>query len=125
MQRTGFEIPEQMRRAADDRIAEARKAIEQVLEATEKALSQAAGSSKWMGEGAADVQRQAFAYLEENVGASFDLAQRLVHVRTVEELGAIQQEFVRRQMAAMIEQGTALGDMAMRAAAEMAAKPKK
>jgi len=125
MQRTGFEIPDQMRRAADERLAEARKAVEQVLEATEKALSQAAGSSPWMGGSAADVQRQAFAYLEENLGASFDLAQRLVHVHTLEEFGALQQEFVRRQFAAMVEQGSALGEMAMRAATEMASKPRK
>jgi hypothetical protein len=125
MQRTGFEIPEQMRRAADDRLGEARKAVEQVLEATEQALSQAAGSTKWMGEGTADVQRQAFAYLGENIGASFDLAQRLVQVRTVEEFGALQQEFVRRQVAAMVEQGSALGDMFMRAAAEIGGRPKK
>jgi hypothetical protein len=125
MQRTGFEIPEQLRKTADDRLADARKAVQQVLEATGKALSQASGSSKWMGEGAADVQRQAFAYLEENVGASFDLAQRLVHVRTMEEIAALQQEFIRRQMAAMVEQGSALGEMAMRAAAEFSTKPKK
>ena len=125
MQRTGFEIPEQLRKSADERLDEARKAVEQVLEATEKALSQASGSSKWMGEGAADVQRQAFAYLEENVGASFDLAQRLVKGRTMEEIAATQQEFIRRQMTAMVEQGSALGEMAMRAATEFTRKPKK
>ncbi len=123
MQRTGFDIPEQLRRTADERLGEARKAVEQVLEATEKALAQAGGSTGWMGGG--DVQRQAFAYLEENVGASFDLAQRLVHVRTVEEIAALQQEFARRQIAAMVEQGSALGEMAMRAATEFATKPKK
>jgi hypothetical protein len=78
-----------------------------------------------MGEGAADVQRQAFAYLEENVGASFDLARRLVQVRTMEEIAALQQEFLRRQMTAMVEQGSALGEMAMRAAGQLGAKPKK
>ena len=123
MQPTRFEIPEQMREVADKSVKQARSAFEQFLDATQKAVAQAEGSTKFMGEGAADLSRQSLAYLEENIAASFDLAQRLVQARTMEEMAALQQEFLRRQMAAVAEQGKTLGAMAAKAAAP--AKPKK
>lgn len=125
MQPTRFEIPEQMRAAADKSVGQARKAVEQFLDATQKAVASAEGSAKSVGEGAADLSRQSLAFVEENVAASFDLAQRLVQARTVEEMAALQQEFIRRQMAAVAEQGKTLSDMARRAgsAAQTKGKP--
>jgi phasin len=125
MQPTRFEIPEQMRDVADKSVKQARTAFEQFLEATQKAVAQAEGSTKFMGEGAADLSRQSLAYVEENVAASFDLAQRLVQARTLEEVAALQQEFLRRQMAAAAEQGKVLAGMATRAATDAAKKPRK
>ena len=125
MQPTRFEIPEQMRAAADKSVGQARKAVEQFLDATQKAVASVEGSAKSVGEGAADLSRQSLAFVEENVAASFDLAQRLVQARTVEEMAALQQEFIRRQMAAVAEQGKTLSDMARRAgsAAQTKGKP--
>ena len=71
-----------------------------------------------------DLQRQTLAYIEENVSASFDLAQRLVQARTPEEIIALQQEYIRRQMMALTEQGQALAAMVSRTTTE-AAKPGK
>jgi phasin len=114
MQPTRFEIPEQMRDLADKSVGQARKAIEQFLDATQKAMASAEGSAKTLSEGAADISRQSLAFVEENVAASFDLAQRLVQARTAEEIAALQQEFVRRQMKALTEQGKQLSEMAAR-----------
>src|SRR5262249_53222332 len=100
MQRTPFDIPDQMRDAADKSVEQPRRAFDQFLDATQKAVAKAEGSVKTMSEGAADVNRQAFAYVEENIAASFDLAQKLVRAHTIEEMAAIQQEFLRRQMQA-------------------------
>jgi phasin len=116
MQPTGFEIPDQMREAADKSVEQARQAFEQFLDATQKALAAAEGQVKSAGEGAADLGRQTLAYAEQNVAASFDLARRLVQARTVEEMTALQQEYLRKQMAAAAEQGKALGDMVGRTA---------
>jgi phasin len=121
MQPTRFEIPEQMRAAAERTVGQARKAVEQFLDATQKAVGE--GSDKTMGEGAADLSRQSLAFVEENIAASFDLAQRLVQARTVEEMAALQQEFLRRQMAAAADQGRTLGAMASRAASESTKAP--
>ena len=116
MQRTPFDIPEQMRDAADKSVDQARRAFDPVIDATQKAVAKAEGSVKSMREGAAEVNRQALAFVEENVAASFELAQKLVRARTVEEVAAVQQEFLRRQMEAAAEQGKAIGTMMGRAA---------
>jgi hypothetical protein len=73
-------------------------------------------------EGAADANRQAIAYLEDNVAASFDLAHRLVRAKSVEEMAVIQQEFIQRQMRGLAEQGKSLGEMMTRTANAAAAK---
>jgi phasin len=116
MQKTPFEIPEQMREVADRSVSEAKKAVEQFLTATQEAVAKAEGSAKSLQENAADVSRQTMAYIENNMAASFDLAQRLVRARTVEEVAAIQREFVTRQMAALATQGKEMGEMIGRAA---------
>jgi len=125
MQPTRFEIPEQMREVADKSVGEARKAFEQFLSATQKAMATAENSAKSVGEGAADVSRQSLAFVEDNIAASFDLAQRLVQARTVQEIAALQQEYVRRQMKNLTEQGKQLGEMATRAARDAGKKTSK
>lgn len=116
MQRTPFDIPDQMRDAADKSVEQARRAFDQFIDATQKAVAKAEGSVKSMREGAADVNRQALAFVEENIAASFELAQKLVRAHTIEEVAAVQQEFLRRQMAAAAEQGKAIGTMMGRTA---------
>ena len=116
MPTTRFEIPDKMREMADRSVDQAKKAFEQFLEATQKAVATAEGSAKSLRDSAADVNRQALAYIEDNVTASFDFAQRLVQARTMEEMAALQQEFVKRQMSAASEQGQQLGQMMSRAA---------
>jgi phasin len=125
MQRTPFEIPEQMREVADRSVNQAKQAFEQFLDATQKAVAKAEGSARSLSEGAADVNRQAMAFVEENMAASFDMAQRLVRARTVEEVAAIQQEFVSRQVAKVAEQGKQLGEMVGRAASGAVDKARK
>jgi len=120
MQPTRFEIPEQMRQVAEETVGQARKAVEEFLDATQKAVATAEGSAKTMGEGVADLSRQSLAFIEQNISASLQLAGRLVQARTVEEMSALQQEFLRAQMAAVAEQGKALSTMASRAAADLA-----
>lgn len=119
MQPAGFEIPEQMRQMAEESVGQARKAVEDILDATQKAVASAEGSARTMGEGVADLSRQSLAFIEQNISASFELAARLVQARTVEEMAALQQEFMRAQMTAAAEQGKALSAMASRAAGEM------
>jgi phasin len=125
MQRTPFDIPDHMRQAADKSVDQAKKAFDQFMEATQQAVAKAEGSAKSFREGAAEANRQAMAFVEENVAASFELARNLARARTVEEVAALQQEFLRRQMAAAAEQGKSLGEMVGRAASDAMDKTKK
>jgi len=125
MQRTPFEIPDQMREVADRSVEQAKKAIGQYLDATQQAVAKAEGSAQSVREGAAEMGRQALAYVEENMTASFDFAKRLVQARTVEEIAALQKEFLARQMASLTEQGKSLGQMMGRAATDVMDKAKK
>jgi phasin len=124
MKSTPFDIPDQMREMADKNVSQAKKALEQYLEAAQKAVANVEGSAKSVQEGAAEVNRQTLAFLEENVAASFDLAQRLVQARTVEEIAALQKEYFTRQMASLNEQGKSLGTMMGRVRDEVADKVK-
>ena len=125
MQRTPFDIPDQMREVADKSVEQAKKAIGQYLDATHQAVAVAEGSARSVRDGAAEVSRQALAYVEENVAASFDYAHRLVQARTVEEIAALQKEFLAKQMASLSEQGKSLGAMMGRAATDAMDKVKK
>lgn len=125
MQRTPFEIPDQMRDMADKSVEQAKKALGEYLDATQQAVAKAEGSARTVREGAAEVSRQALAFVEENVNASFDFAHRIVQARTVEEIAALQKEFLARQMAGLAEQGKSLGEMVGRAATDVMDKAKK
>jgi phasin len=125
MQRTPFEIPDQMRQAADKSVDQAKKAFDQFMDATQKAVAKAEGSMKTARDGAAELNRQALAYVEENVAASFELAQQLARATTVEEVAAIQQDFFKRQAANAAEQAKSLGTMMGRATTEAMDKAKR
>lgn len=115
MQVTPFDIPDEMRKAADKSVEQAKKAFDDFVEATQKAVEKAERSATALSEGASDVNRQALALAEENVAASFDFASRIVNARSVEEVAAIQQEFFQRQARNLAEQGKNLGEMMGRA----------
>ena len=125
MQRTPFDIPDQMRDMADKSVDQAKQAIQQFLEATQQAVAKAEGSARSVQEGAADLNRQALAFIEENIGASFDLVHRLVQARTVEEVAALQQEFLRKQIQAAAEQGKSIGEMMGKATSQAMDRGKK
>ena len=125
MQFTPFDIPDHMREAADKSVDQAKKAFDDFIDATQKAVASAEGSVNSLREGAADANRQALAYLEENIAVSFDLAHRLVRAKSVEEVAVIQQEYVQRQMRGMAEQGKSLGEMMKRTASAATGKKDK
>ena len=122
--KTAFEIPEAMRTFADKSVDQARKAFDDFVAASVKAVDQAESSARSMQEGARDVNRQALTFMEENLSASFEFAQRMVRARTMEELQALQRDFVERQVASAKAQGTAVSEAIARATADVTARMK-
>lgn len=111
-----FEVPQQLRDTAASSVEQAKEAFDQFLDATSKAIETSDNASKAATGSASDVSKQAVSFMEESVSATFDLAQRLVQARTMEEMAALQQEFFRRQATSMAKQGQDLGEAMTRMA---------
>ena len=122
---TAFEIPEPMRAFADKSVDQARKAFDDFMTATVKAVDKAETSTKTLQEGARDANRQAIGFLEENVAASFEFAQKMVRARTLEELQSLHRDFLERQMNAAQTQTKSVGEAMTKAAGEVAQSVKR
>ncbi len=117
---TSFEIPEPMRAFADKSVDQARKAFDDFVSATVKAVDKAETSTKSLQDGARDANRQAIGFLEENVAASFEFAQKMVRARTLEELQTLHRDFLQRQIAAAQTQTKSVGETLTKAASGVA-----
>jgi len=111
-----FEVPQQLRDTATTSVEQAKEAFDQFLDATSKAIETGDSASRSASGSASDMSRQAVSFMEDNVSATFDLAQRLVQARTMEEMAALQQEYFRRQATSMAKQGQDLGEAMTRMA---------
>jgi phasin len=61
---------------------------------------------------AKDVTRKTFSYAEQNIAAAFDLAQKMVRARDMQEAMQVQAEYVRRQFESIQAQMRELGSLA-------------
>ena len=109
-------IPDTMREMAENSVAQARRAFEQFMQAAHRTLDMAESSTQAAQAGARDLRARAAEFAEANVGAAFELAERLVHAKDPQEFVSIQQEFLRRQSEQMRQQMQELGSQAASAA---------
>lgn len=110
-----YEIPTEMRDFAERSVAQARKAFESFMGAVHKTAGSVDGPTLPGLAGAKDVSLKAVSFAETNVNAAFDLAEKLVHAKDVQEVMAIQSEYVKAQMAAIQSQTKELGDVVQKA----------
>jgi phasin len=113
--KTGFEVPDQMREFAEKSVDQARKAFDDFMGATHKAVSQVEDSASVVQAGAADVNKKALTYAEEHVDAAFKFAQELVKAGTVEDMMKLQQDYLRKQMESLGEQAREFSNTASKA----------
>jgi phasin len=111
-----FDIPESMRSFAMQSMEQARKAFDDYMDAAQKAAGGMTGSGTAMQDNARRLQEETLAFAEANVTASFELAQRLVRARDMQEMIRIQQEFLEQQMASFADQSRRLAEIAASAA---------
>lgn len=110
--KSGFDIPGPMRDFAERSVDQARKAFDDFMSAAQKTVDQFDGSGGAVQDGARRLHEETMAFAEANVTASFELANRLVRARNVEEMVEIQQDYLRQQMAAFAEQNRRLSEIA-------------
>ena len=118
-----FDIPTQMRQFAEQSVEQAKKAVDGFLTAAQKTATAMESQAATAQSSAKDVNQKAMAFAEKNITNSFDFAQKLVRAKDIQEVLALQTEFMKSQMQAMSEQAKELGTSATKAAMDQA-KPK-
>ena len=119
----GYEIPPEMRDFAEKSVEQARKAMDGFIGAAQKTVDTFEGSANTVQASAKDMTRKTFAYAEQNIAAAFDLAQRMVRAKDLQEAMQVQAEFVRSQFESMQTQMKEFGSMAQSAMAQSTQRP--
>jgi len=86
-----------------------RKASEEYFELLEKGLS----SSQLP---VADQAKQFCGHMQRNVTATFDLGEKLIKAKDMQEAAKVQSEFFQDQMRSLTDQARSMGESAMKAA---------
>jgi phasin len=115
-----YEVPAEMRDFAEKSVEQARRAMDGFIGAAQRTVDTLEGSANTVQTSAKDLTRKTLSYAEQNIHAAFDLAQRMVRARDVQEAMQIQAEFVRSQFESMQTQMREIGSMTQSATAQNA-----
>ena len=110
------QIPAEMREFAGRSVAQARKAFEGFIGAVHKTAGDMDAATNSAHTGVKDAGSKAVAFAEKSVTSAFDLAEKLVQAKDVQEVLRLQAEYLQQQMAAYQEQARELGDAVQKAA---------
>jgi phasin len=122
-ERERFEIPKEMRSMAEASVDQARKAFEKFVAGAQAAAGSLEERGATVRAGAKDIGAQAISYAEQNVQASLDYAESLLHAKDLSEVMRLHSAYVQSQMRSLAEQASEMGQIVSRAAMD-AAKPK-
>jgi phasin len=118
-----LDVPTQMRQFAEQSVEQAKKAVDGFLTAAHKTATTLETQANTAQSSAKDVSQKVMGFAEQNISNSFEFAQKLVRAKDIQEVMALQQEFLKSQMQAMQAQAKDLGTAATKAAMD-SAKPK-
>ena len=118
-----FDVPTQMRQFAEQSVEQAKKAVDGFLTAAHKTATTLETQASTAQSSAKDVSQKVMGFAEQNINNSFEFAQKLVRAKDIQEVMALQQEFLKAQMQAMQAQAKDLGTAATKAAMD-STKPK-
>jgi phasin len=111
-----YEVPAEMREFAERSVAQARKAFEGFMGAVQKSSTALEPAANPALTGAKDVSAKAVTFAETNVNAAFDLAEKLVHAKDVQEVMQLQSDYLKAQMTTIQDQAKELGAVMQKAA---------
>jgi phasin len=115
-----FAIPNEVRAFAEQSVAQARKAVDGFIQAANKTMGQMHSRTQAAQSGATEIAHKSMAYAEQNVAATFDFAQKLMHAKDAAEVMGLQSEFLGRQTQALSAQVQELGQSAAKLVMETA-----
>ena len=109
-------VPPEMRKFAEQSVQQAKKAFDDLMSATQKAVSTFEGHASSAQTTALELQRKVMGYSERNVGASLEFAQKLLQVKAPDEAMKLHADYVKAQMQALTEQARDIAQHAAKAA---------
>ena len=105
-------FPPEMRAFAEQSVAQARKAFDELMSATQRAVSSFEGQTTSAQSGLRGLQQKVVSFSEQNVAASFEFAQKLLRAKDGEEVLRLHAEFVKAQVQALTQQAQELAQHA-------------
>ena len=110
-----FTVPPEMRALAEKSVEQARKAFDGFVSAAEKAAADFENRAQTARSGARDVAQKAMSFAEQNVASSFDLAQKLIAAKDINQVVELHANYLRRQMDVLADQARELGQSVAKA----------
>ncbi len=106
-----YEIPSDMRDMAEKSVDQARRAFDGFMTAAQKAAGQADNTAATVQTNAKSIGSKAMGFAESNVRSAFDLAQKLVRAKDLQEVLALQTDYAKTQMTTIQSQAKELGSI--------------
>ena len=106
-----YEIPSDMRDMAEKSVDQARRAFDGFMSAAQKAAGQADTTTASMQSNAKTIGTKAMGFAESNVRSAFDLAQKLVRAKDIQEVLALQSDYAKSQLTTIQEQAKEIGSL--------------
>lgn len=106
-----LEVPEAVRKMAEQNVEQARGAYNQFIEMARKAQDMINTSSGSVADSAREVQTKALGYAEQNMEAGFDFVSELSKAKDLKEYLEIQSRHTQKSMQAYSEQAQELGKL--------------
>jgi phasin len=115
------EMQENVRKAVEKTVADARDAYAKAKTAAEEATGAMETSLAAAKTGIVEINAKALDAMRANVEANFDLVHALIGAKSVSDYVALQAEFARKQIESLTSQAKELGALAQKVANESAA----
>jgi len=109
-------VPPEMRKFAEQSVQQAKKAFDELMTATQRAVSTFEGHASSAQTAAIELQRKVVGYSERNVAASLEFAQRLLQAKAPEDVMKLHADYVKAQMQALADQARDIAQHAAKAA---------
>ncbi len=119
-----FALPNEVRAYVEQSVSQARNAFDGIVQAANQAVAQWHGQAEAARAGASEIAHKSMGYVEQNMAATFDFAQKLMHAKDPTEVVRLQSEYMAQQMKLISAQAQDLGQSAAKIVMD-AAKPKK
>jgi len=107
-----FAMPNEVRAFVEQSVSQARSAFDGIVQAANQAVAQWHGQAQAARAGASEIAHKSMAYAEQNMEATFDFAQKLMHAKDPTEVLRLQSEYLNHQMKTLSTQAQELGQSA-------------